>query len=155
MDMAISSEPPDTMSDQSTQSLEDRLAGIAAFLPIFTDEKFRFGEFVEPKRESDGCFTMGYFKASAEAKRFTRALRELGWVQPFDWPAWKQTPEACQLRDDPEALASADAEQLSRLLTVLVRQERFADGTLLDAFESGLITRILKRAQGLLDEKSD
>ena len=51
-----------------------------------------------------------------------------------------------QLRDEPGVLEDATPEQLERLLTVLIRQERFVDGALESAFESGLLVRILKRA---------
>ena len=38
--------------------------------------------------------------------------------------------EAMRLRDDPQALAAASAEQLAKLLTVLIRQDRFVEGRL-------------------------
>ena len=37
-----------------------------------------------------------------------------------------------------------------RLLTVCIRQDRFVDGALLDAFESGLIRRVVQRAADLV-----
>ena len=68
----------------------------------------------------------------------------------FDWGTWKQTPEAISLRDDAQVLARATPEQLSRLLTVCIRQDRFCEGALEGAFESGLLTRILERAAIIL-----
>jgi hypothetical protein len=49
-------------------------------------------------------------------------------------------------------LAKATPEQLAKLLTVCIRQDRFAEGTLLVAFEAGLLTRILQRAKAILAE---
>jgi hypothetical protein len=56
------------------------------------------------------------------------------------------------LRDDPNALKNATPEQLAKLLTVLIRQERFCDGVLNSAFKSGLLTGILERVAVLLEE---
>jgi Family of unknown function (DUF6508) len=72
--------------------------------------------------------------------------------EKFDWPQWKGTAEAKQLRDDPDVLARATPEQLAKLLTVCIRQDRFSEGTLQAAFETGLLTRILQRAKAILAE---
>ena len=84
---------------------------------------------------------------SEVAGSFEQMAYELGWVmRDFNWGTWKQTPEAVSLRDDAQVLALASPEQLSRLLTVCIRQERFREGALEAAFESGLLTRLLQRA---------
>jgi len=59
---------------------------------------------------------------------------------------WIETPEVMELRDSPDAIAQATTEQLSHLLTVLIRQERFCEGSLESAFGSGLLTGIVRRA---------
>jgi uncharacterized protein DUF6508 len=76
---------------------------------------------------------------SAEAYAFEQAAYAFGWVEweKFDWPQWKGTAEAKQLRDDPGVLARATPEQLAKLLTVCIRQDRFSEGTLQAAFETG------------------
>ena len=51
---------------------------------------------------------------------------------------------------DPTRVASASADDLARLLTTLVRGDRFADGTLAHAHESGLLRAIARRAEVLL-----
>ncbi len=53
------------------------------------------------------------------------------------------------LLEDPAAVASASAEDLGRMLTALVRSERFGDGTLEAAFERGILTAIARRAAEL------
>ena len=62
------------------------------------------------------------------------------------------TPEALTLRDSPASLAKATPDQLSHLLTVLIRQDRFAEGSLVASYESGLLTGILRRAAVLAGE---
>lgn len=54
-----------------------------------------------------------------------------------------------RLRDDTSVLEQTTPEELERLLTVLFRQERFYEGTLENAYESGLLVRILRRTARL------
>jgi hypothetical protein len=138
---------------QSPVRLADKLRGIVAFLPSFQAHRFKFGHWTEPTSEQPGVMILPYFSLSDVAGSFEQKAYDLGWViRDFDWGTWMQTPEAKSLRDDSRALAQATPEQLARLLTVCIRQDRFCDGALEAAFESGLLTRILERAAVILRE---
>ena len=54
------------------------------------------------------------------------------------------------MRDDPEVLARAAVDELAKLITVLVRQERFSEGSLMGAFGGGLVLGIVRRAGVLI-----
>ena len=124
-------------------ALKDRLDALAEFVPRFESPDFQFGQMeVKPG-------IMPSYSFSDDALRFIRVCTDMKWVQPFDWGEWMESSEAVQLRDEPGALEDATPEQLELLLTVLIRQERFVDGALESAFESGLLVRILKRAAAL------
>ena len=138
---------------QSPQQLVEKLRGIVAFLPSFQSPEFKFGYWTEPQSDQPGVMILPYFSLGEVAWSFEQKAYELGWViRDFDWPTWKQTSEAETLRDDAQALAQATAEQLARLLTVCIRQDRFCEGALESAFESGLLTRILERVAVILRE---
>ena len=78
------------------------------------------------------------------------------WVlRNFDWPEWGQTSEARNLFDDQAALADASPEQVFRLLTVVLRRDHFCEGTLDEAFESGLILRIVRRAAEIVKAEEE
>ena len=140
-------------AQKKTPTLQQRLKGLAAFLPQFEQPGFCFGHWEESKEVEPGVFTFPYFSLSRVAYEFGQTVYDLEWVRlDFDWPAWKQTPEAIQLRDDARALSRATPEQLSRLLTVVIRQDRYCEGELADAFESGLLTAICRRAAQLESE---
>lgn len=64
---------------------------------------------------------------------------------------WRNHGRRISLRDDQAPLARATPEQLARFLTVVIRQDRFVEGALLTAFESGLILRIVRRAAAILE----
>jgi len=89
------------------------------------------------------------------AQAFVRDAYDLGWVRDdVDWGAWSETAEATALRDDPSALARADRDQISKLLTTLIRLDRFSGGTLGSAYSSGLLTGIVRRIAALEGERS-
>lgn len=56
------------------------------------------------------------------------------------------TPEAQALIADHANIASATPDQLVKLATSLVRSDRFTEGSLAGAHESGLLTAIVRRA---------
>ena len=97
---------------------------------------------------------MGYHALSPEAERFLSIAYEYEWVTPFDWSAWARTPEGRRLRKGGDAIASATPEDLACLLTALIRAERFGDGVLAHAFESGLLTAVARRAAALASQDS-
>lgn len=130
---------------------EPNIQALAAFLPTVTDPAFKPGEVVSPPRGDDGVMQMPFVSYGEAVHAFLKTAYAEGWVlSNFSWPDWAGTEEAARLRDDPATLAGATPEQLMRLLTVCIRQDRFVDGALLDAFESGLIRRVVQRAADLV-----
>lgn len=73
-------------------------------------------------------------------------------IDGFDWRTWLAGPAGARLRDDRAALAEATPEDLARLLTAIVRSDRFVEGSIAGAFESGLLTAIARRAARLIAE---
>jgi hypothetical protein len=126
-----------------------RLEALASFLPVFTREDFVFATPpVFENGEAPSIFVTS--TPSQEAEAFLNMTIDQEWVLiDFNWPEWMMTKEACRLRDDPSALEQATAEQLARLITVLVRQDHFGCDALACSFRSGLLNRIVKRANAL------
>jgi Family of unknown function (DUF6508) len=83
---------------------------------------------------------------------FVDAATRAGWIVPFDWATWAQSAEGQRLSGDPRHIATATPDQLAKVLTVLIRGERFSEGTLSDAFENGLLLAITRRAEALLEQ---
>ncbi len=132
---------------EHTPTLKERLDALAVFLDDF-ESPIEFGYWESPEGK------LPYFVMSQGAMDFVRTCYEMGWVELQDWPEWMVTPEAAKLRDDPSALEQATSEQLGKLLTVVIRQDRFVEGALEGAFESGLLTGIVRRASVLAIEMS-
>ncbi len=89
---------------------------------------------------------IGYVCLSDPAQEFIQMLYDKEWISQFSWTDWETTTEAVRLRDEPDFLAEANTDQIAKLLTVIVRKDRFVEGELLSAYESGLLNRIISRA---------
>jgi len=126
--------------------LEVRLERLAGFVAVLEAPGFVAAEYGTTELEA-GVWVIPYPHYHPEVNRFVSLAYEDGWVRTdFDWGVWSTTQEAHTLRDDPEALAAATPDQLAKLITVLVRQERFSEGSLMWAFEDGLVLAIVRRA---------
>src|SRR5690606_12923944 len=131
-------------ADDAPIPLDERLAGLAIFLPVFEAEGFGFGSW------DSAPGAMPVYEFSEHAGRFLDEAYRLGWVLPgFDWGEWAAGAEARGLMERPGAVAQADADALARLLTMHIRQERFCEGHLAGMFESGHLTAILRRIRDL------
>lgn len=133
-------------------TLHTRLLALARFLPILEAPDF---EPAKPQTSRADDNAIPWEVPSDEVRKFVEAAYKDGWVlSGFNWGDWQQADEAIDLLRDPEAIASADAEQFARVLTVVIRRDRFNAGSLIYDFRSGLITRIVRRAAVLAGERS-
>jgi hypothetical protein len=131
----------------------ERMGGLAAFLPVFSAPDFSFGEWQAPEPREEGVTILSYFAFSAEASGFIQATYSLGLIRTdLNWPSWHRTPDGHALISDPKRVASASAEELANVLTTLVRGDRFAEGALADAWESGVLLAVVRRAAELAAE---
>lgn len=132
------------------QSLDRQaLLRIAAFGEVFDAPGFSFGTWEPSRQTTDGAWTMPYYVFSSAAREFLATLV----VDPsVDWPAWASTAEAQRLRDV-AAVADATPEQLVKLMTWIVRSDRFVEGSIEGAYESGVLGAIIARAAELAKER--
>lgn len=128
----------------------EALAAMAAFLPRLTQPPEKFGAFNVPQRRPDGTLSMPYWTHDELVTEFVEMAYRTGWVTCRDWPAWAESPEGERMMNDPDMLTRADIGQLRCLVTLLIRQDRFCDGTLIAAFEDGGILGVVTRAHDLL-----
>ena len=119
---------------------------LAEQLPALESPDFAHGTWAGGTESADGSLSMPYFEYSDEALAVIRSMP----IEVFDWTAWMATDEARDLLADYSRIATATPEQLRKLTTALVRGDRFNEGTLAWAFESGLITAIARRAADLV-----
>jgi hypothetical protein len=99
-------------------------------------------------------YTLPWFSLSELGTEFVTMAYQAGWIlEDFDWASWAHGLKGQLIANDRAALASADPEQLAKLLTAVVRQDRFVEGALSDAYDTGLLLALAKRAQALCGDK--
>ena len=132
------------------QEKQRDLSRLAAYHDIFVADGYVFATMGGGQEVEPGVLQMPFPVYAREVSDFIQTCYDDRWVTPsVDWPTWIGTSEATDLRDNPDVLARATSEQLAKLLTVLIRQERFCDGAMSEAFDSGLLRGILRRAKAL------
>ena len=131
--------------NEAVPELKDRLEALAAFLPVFEEPGFEFGQMISPPGH------MPHYVLSEEASRFIEMCYDMKWMRSFDWGEWVRDSRGDQSQRRSGFYGGGDAR---------------ADGETADRpdpagpfhrrlcwakdFESGLLTRILRRASASL-----
>lgn len=124
------------------------------YLPTLEDPDFLPAEVRSSQKTESGSVIMPYVVHGDVAEAFITAAYDRGWIlRDFHWPSWCRSEEAQALCSDPSALARAGPMQLLCLMTSLIQQDRFSEGTLLGAFESRLILGIVRRAAAIVEHE--
>ena len=123
---------------------------VLTWLPVFSAPSFRSGVWTGGGETAPGVYNTRWVEYAASVNEFVQELYELEVVAPFDWGTWIQE-RGNELREDPQRLAEASLEECRMLLSAHVRADRFTEGHLLHAFESGHIVAILDRVRALVD----
>jgi hypothetical protein len=132
----------------------ERRRALADLVPVREAPDADFGHW-DNGPSADGTAHLPWFVPGPTEEAFRMAVGRGAWVVVgFDWMNWLQTDEGRSLRDDPGAIATANTDQLEKLLTAIIRSDRFSEGSIEGAFESGLLARIARRAASLLEEQA-
>jgi hypothetical protein len=91
--------------------------------------------------EERPVFEMPYVLYSDTVRRIISLLDWIGVVHPFDWPHWEQ---ADRYRGG-SALRSAPVGDAARMATVIVRSDRFCEGSIAAAIDDGTLAAVLDR----------
>jgi hypothetical protein len=109
---------------------------------VLESTEFVAGEWHGGEAGEDGVIQMPWYELSEDASAFREELGRSGWLYVFDWMAWQDEAKRLIERG---GLETASVDDIRRLFTTLVRSDRFMEGQLGWAFESGLMVRILHR----------
>jgi hypothetical protein len=112
-----------------------------SLLPEIEKSK-NFGEFCGPERIDANTVTMPYWKSSDIVDNTCKVLYELQLLPAFDWNSWKEGQAI--LSNENSDYSSLDKITLCKLLTTIIRADRFNDGYLISCFSDGVIVKIIK-----------
>lgn len=102
----------------------------------------KFAEVAGLEKDDKGYVQMPYYVLSSVTKKFLEVAYELGIVISFDWGSWDEGMEMVKNRN--YNYDSIDIYSKCKIITTLIRADRFCEGTLAGAFSSGLILKLLK-----------
>jgi Family of unknown function (DUF6508) len=93
---------------------------------------------------------MPYPEYARSVERVRERLGALGLIVPFDWMNWDGV---LLYQENPAALTTAPVGDAVRLLTAVHRAERFGDGNIEGALQSGLMQAALARLRRWYDQQ--
>jgi len=132
-------------TDGANPNRPKQVAALLQFIPVLEHESFAPGTWQTKPGQ------VPWFEYCAEVDAFVGALYERGFVLEFDGLDW--ATEAQAYLDQPGRTRTADFLTLRKVVTVLVRSNRFAEGTLAKAFEQCVILAVLYRLRDLCRTK--
>jgi len=102
----------------------------------------RFGRLVGSQHLPDGTISLPYWAEEEVVSKVFNAAYFLGIVVMFDWAAWK---EGIAILNDPDAdYNKYDLSVLCKLLTIIIRSDKFCEGYMISCFETGTVTKIVE-----------
>ncbi len=101
-----------------------------------------FGECVGGDKNEKGYFQLPYIVPGQVVSQFCEIVYGIPIVIGFDWGSWSEGREI--LSDTNVDFDTCDLVTKCKLITAIVRNDRFCEGALVSAFKSGLILKILK-----------
>jgi hypothetical protein len=92
---------------------------------------------------------MPYVVYSDAARRLVSSLGAVGGVVPFAWPKW----DGVQRYEGGRGLDDAPVADAVRLITAVIRADRFGEGTIAAALEDGTLAAAVRRLRRWFDEE--
>jgi O-acetyl-ADP-ribose deacetylase len=133
------------MEKPFTPPTPEQIDRLLAYLPVFQQPDFIPSTDQQvPEALRGSLMGMGQ-EWAPDLSAFHKAVYEEGFAYSFPWVDWQDRAEAFVKK--PEMLATADLQDICRLLTTHVRKERFCEGHLPAMMHSGHITKLLERLQ--------
>ena len=114
---------------------------LLTLIPKIENTSF-FGECAGRDKDEEGYAQFPYCVPAPVVSQFLEIVYAIPIVIGFNWGEWDEGRKMA--RDENFDFDSTDLIKKCKLITAIVRNDRFCDGALVAAFESGLILKILK-----------
>jgi hypothetical protein len=110
----------------------------------------KFGEWADGEKDEKEITQLSYRIQAPIVSKFLEIVYSLPIIIIFDWGAWEEGRKIASNEDFNFDILDLPAK--CKLITAIVRNDRFCEGALVSAFESGLILRILKSIEKQIDD---
>ena len=141
--------PNETSAAKQTSS-KNRLSRMATLATAFRNNASDGHALQNAQQISSDSDAPSHIMSSKVGEKFYKLCYADLWVDSdFPWIEWMDTPEANLLFADRVALQMASEVQISQMITAIIRGDRFSDGTLERAYDTGLIPSLFQRVKVL------
>lgn len=139
----------DTKKERSDMDLNKMINGMSV-----RDQLLSYGDYFRSTDQRYYEITPPHYYKYADAViEFLRVLDEAEFLIPgFDWKAWIIENQLQGVDKHGSFIERAGIEDLRKLMTAYVRQERFCEGFLADVMKRGWVGKVLERLQALTAE---
>jgi Family of unknown function (DUF6508) len=100
-----------------------------------------FGEIIDAPKRTEAYLEFPQWRYTDKIAEFVKMTYELNIVVPFDWREWKEGQE--MINNTEQDYAQHDAVTLCKLITMIVRAERFYEGYLNTCLQNGSVLKIV------------
>lgn len=101
-----------------------------------------FGRMEGLEKSEDGTLSFPFWVSSEIVSKFFQTVNELNIIPAFDWGDWDEGKQILWNREyDYNKL---DAVTLCKLMTCIIRSDRFFEGALVGNFKNGTMQRIIR-----------
>jgi len=106
-----------------------------------------FGELTASEMTSDGDLVFPYMISSEIISKFHDVVYDKNMVVNFDWMEWDEGKDI--LERGKGNYSEFDLMISVKLITTIVRNDRFSTGYMISKFEDGTVLKILKRIKSI------
>ena len=100
-----------------------------------------FGKLKGGNKNKDGSICMPYYEENKVVSLFRSIAYDIPIIIPFDWGKWEK---GRKIVNNPYFdYQTVDIITICKIITSIVRNDRFCEGALISAFESELILKLL------------
>jgi hypothetical protein len=100
-----------------------------------------FGKIQDSQKRTGAYLEFPHWVYTSKIADFNRMVYEMDIVIGFDWLEWKEGQ--AMLKDPNQEFTQLDGITLCKLITMIVRAERFYEGYMNNCFENGAVLKIV------------
>jgi hypothetical protein len=100
-----------------------------------------FGEIIDSPKRTEAYLEFPHWRYTEKISQLVKMTYELNIVVPFDWREWKEGQ--AMINDPQQDYAQLDGVTLCKLITLIVRAERFYEGYLNNCLKNGSVLKIV------------
>lgn len=113
----------------------------------------KYGEWAGREKDENEIIQFPYCIQAPIVSQFLKVAYSLPIIINFDWGSWEEGRKIAS--NENFDFDTLDLPTKCKLITAIVRNDRFCEGDLVSAFESGLISRILKSIEKQITDKGN